>query len=139
MSQFHRVQAFKNNLLLIINTDHVHVIIYCDLPLLSIIVTNQHLKFNIKIVLTQICNLTCQNGRKRVQLINKHQISQWPWCKKESVTLFQGHSRTEFRFIIIITKMCNLIQIAVTNEGCYKKLDTSSAVHHISSTCWRNY
>lgn len=57
-------------------------------------------------------NLARHDGRKIFLLIHQHQVLQRAGLEKECVALLQGHGGGKLWFLIVISQMGNLIQIA---------------------------
>jgi len=56
-------------------------------------------------------NLTVHDRRQAVHLINHNEVLQHARSKEERVTLLKWHGAAELRLVIVITKVCYLIQV----------------------------
>jgi len=66
-----------------------------------------------------IANLAVHYRRQAVHLINHDEVLKHARCKEECVALLQRHGAAEFRFVVVITQVCYLIQVT-THKHKYK-------------------
>ena len=49
--------------------------------------------------------------RQAVHLVHHDEVLQHAWSKEERVTFLQRHGTAELWLVIVVTKVCNLIQV----------------------------
>lgn len=64
----------------------------------------------------QISHCRAYNWSERGHFINHNQILESTRCKEEGVTFFQRNCRAELRFIIVVSKVGNLVEITVKRK-----------------------
>ena len=73
--------------------------------------------------------MTAQDWRQGFQFVDKYQIPQGSGRKEERVSLLQRHRRREFRLVIVVSQMRNLVQIVIAKFRSHKQEASFEHVH----------
>ena len=74
--------------------------------------------------ITEIGDLAGQNGRQGIDLVDKNQITKWPWSEEERVAFLQRHGGRELWFVIVVSQMSDLVQVTETERIISHKTHT---------------
>ena len=60
--------------------------------------------------------MAAENGRERLELVNKNEILELSRSEEEGVALLERHRRAELRLIIVIAQVSDLVQVAAKRK-----------------------